>query len=77
MVARLDHMSDGRGFGGKHNAAIDGSLRKFFFRSLTSLRTAAEQELLRSNAMECIIWECDLAHTLEDARDQFTARRDR
>lgn len=53
-------------FGVKHNTAMDVRLRKFFFKSLTSLRVAGVQEFLRANAMDCIVWACGLAHTPEN-----------
>ena len=50
----------------KHNTAMDVRPRKFFFKSLTSLRVAGVQEFLRANVMDCIVWACGLAHTPEN-----------
>ena len=53
-------------FGQEHNTAMEARLRKFSFKSLTSPRVAGVQEFLRTNAMDCIVWACGLAHTPDD-----------
>ena len=66
-------------FGEHHNTAMDASLRKSFFKSLTAPRLAGVQKFLRDNAIYFIVWACGFERTPDEwttpshAEDQFTS----
>ena len=53
-------------FGEQHNAAMEARLRKFYFRSLNSPPISGVQKSLRDNAMDCLVWACNVAVTPDD-----------
>ena len=53
-------------FGVEHNAAMDAQPRKFYFKSLSSPPLAGVQEVLRQNAIDCLVWACSVASTPEE-----------
>ena len=59
-------VSDGHGFWPGAQRRHGRTLKKVFFKRLTSPRVAGVQEFLQTNAMDCVVWACILAITPDD-----------